>query len=85
MRSAWNGFQSPLAEGIQSFLAYKRALGQSFWTEEKTLRLLDTFLIRQKVYNIKDITQEVIEAFLASRHRSRPRSYNHLVSVVRLL
>jgi len=85
MRSAWNGFQSPLAEGIQSFLAYKRALGQSFWTEEKTLRLLDTFLIRQKVYSIKDITQEVIEAFLASRHRTRPRSYNHLVSVVRRL
>ncbi len=40
MRSAWNGFRSPLAEGIQHFLAYKRALGQSFWTEEKALRLL---------------------------------------------
>ena len=33
----------------------------------------------------KDITQEVIEAFLASRNRTRPRSYNHLVSVVRRL
>jgi len=85
MRPAWNGFRSPLAEGIQHFLAYKRALGQSFWTEEKALRLLDTFLVQQKVQSIEDITPEIIEAFLASRHRTRPRSYNHLVSVVRRL
>jgi integrase len=85
MRSAWNGFRSPLAEGIQCFLAYKRALGQSFLTEERALRLLDTFLVQQKVQSIEDITPEVIEAFLASRPRTRPRSYNHLISVLRRL
>jgi integrase len=85
MRSVWNSFRSPLAEGIQHFLAYKRALGQSFWTEEKALRLLDTFLVQQKVQSIEDITPEVIEAFLASRPRTRPRSYNHLISVLRRL
>jgi len=43
MRSRWNSFQSPLAEGIQHFLTYKRALGQRFHTEEMALRLLDAF------------------------------------------
>jgi site-specific recombinase XerD len=85
MKSAWNGFRSPLAEGIQHFLAYKRALGQSFWTEETALRLLDTFLVQQKVQSIEDITPEVVEAFVASRPRTRPRSYNHLISVLRRL
>jgi len=85
MRSAWNGFHSPLAEGIQAFLAYKRALGESFLTEEYALRALDAFLVQQQVHAIEDITAELIEAFLASRPRKRPRSYNHLVSVVRRL
>lgn len=85
MRSAWNGFYSPLAEGIEAFLAYKRALGQSFLTEEYALRALDAFLVQQQVYAIEDINAELIEAFLASRPRKRPRSYNHLVSVVRRL
>jgi integrase len=85
MRSAWNGFQSPLAEGIQAFLAYKRALGESFLTEEYALRALDAFLVQQQVHDIEAITAELIEAFLASRPRKRPRSYNHLISVVRRL
>jgi integrase/recombinase XerD len=85
MKSVWNGFRSPLAEGIQQFLANKRALGQSFWTEETALRLLDSFLVQQNVQSIEDITPEVIDAFLASRPRKRPRSYNHLISVLRRL
>lgn len=82
MRSRWNGFQSPLAEGIQNFLAYKRALGQSFLTEEYALRLLDAFLVQQKVQTIEGVTAELVDAFLASRPRKRPRSYNHLISVL---
>lgn len=82
MRSVWHGFQSPLAEGIQHFLAYKRALGQSFRTEENALRLLDAFLVQQKVQTIEEVTAEIVEAFLASRPRRRPRSYNHLISVL---
>lgn len=82
MRSGWNGFQSPLAEGIQDFLAYKRALGQSFRTEENALRLLDAFLVQQKVQTIEDVTAQLVDAFLASRPRERPRSYNHLIGVL---
>lgn len=85
MRTTWNGFQSPLAEGIQAFLSYKRALGESFLTEEYALRALDAFLVQQQVCAIDDITSELIEAFLVSRPRKRPRSYNHLISVVRRL
>jgi site-specific recombinase XerD len=82
MRPRWAGFQSPLANEIQQFLTHKRALGQSFWNEEKALRLFDTFLVLQKVQSIEEVTAEVVEAFLASRPRTRPRSYNHLISVL---
>jgi len=85
MKPTWNGYHSPLAEGIQAFLAYKRALGGSFVTEEYALRALDAFLVQQQVHAIEDISAELIEAFLASRPRKRPRSYNHLVSVVKRL
>jgi integrase len=46
---------------------------------------LDTFLVQQKVPNVGAVTQELVEAFLASRPRTRPRSYNHLVSVLERL
>ncbi len=82
MKPRWNGFHSPLANGIQQFLAHKRALGQSYGTEEKALRLFDAFLVQQKVQNVGEVTQELVDAFVASRPRSRPRSYNHLISVL---
>lgn len=85
MKLTWEGFHSPLAEGIQAFLAYKRALGASFLTEEYVLRALDAFLVQRQVYSTEDITPQLIEAFLTSRPRKRPRSYNHLISVVRRL
>jgi site-specific recombinase XerD len=85
MKSKWDGFQSPLATGIQQFLAHKRALGQSFWTEERALRLFDRFLVQQKVQSLGEVTPERVNAFLASRSRRRPRSYNHLISVLERL
>ena len=85
MRPTWDGFHSPLAEGIQAFLAYKRALGESFLTEEYALRALDAFLVQRQAHSTKDMTPQLIESFLASRPRKRPRSYNHLISVVRRL
>src|SRR4030065_2041908 len=75
MKPRWNGFHSPLANGIQQFLAHKRALGQSYGTEEKALRLFDAFLGQQKVQNVGEVTQELVAAFMASRPRSPPRSY----------
>ncbi|MEO7272697.1 MAG: tyrosine-type recombinase/integrase [Vicinamibacterales bacterium] len=78
MKSSWTGFQSPLAAGIDAFLAYKRALGCGFRVEELSLRLLDRFLVAHQITALGAITSDVVDAFLASRPRHAPRSYNHL-------
>jgi integrase len=85
MRAAWNGFHSPLAGHIEQYLATKRALGCKFASEERMLRLLDRFLVEQRTGSIDDISGECLEQFLASRERVNPRSYNHLLGVVRRL
>jgi len=82
MTTRWTGFQSPLAGGIQTFLAHKRALGCRFRGEEMNLRLLDRFLIEQHIATLEDISPAVIDAFLASRPRADPHSYNHLRGTV---
>ena len=85
MRRRWTDFQSPLADTIKAFLAHKRALGRSFRTEEAALRLFDRYLADQGIATIDAITPVLVEAFLASRPRTRPRSYNHLLGVPRRL
>ena len=78
MKSSWTGFQSPLASGIDAFLAHKRALGCLFRVEEMSLRLFDRFLRERQITTLGAISPEVVDAFLASRPRHAPRSYNHL-------
>ncbi len=78
-------FGSPLAEPIRCFIAHKRALNRRFDTEERALHLLDRHLVEHDVAESTGVTPAVIEAFLASRPRSRPRSYNHLLGVARRL
>lgn len=78
MKSTWTGFQSPLGSGIAAFLAHKRALGCLFRVEELSLRLIDRFLVEQGIASLVTITPDVVDAFLASRPRHAPRSYNHL-------
>jgi site-specific recombinase XerD len=85
MKPHWEGFRGPIAAGIERFLAHKRALGCRFRTEEKALCLLDRFLVERGVKAIDEIGPELIETFLASRPRARPRSYNHLLCTVRRL
>lgn len=85
MKSTWTGFRSPLADGIQRFVAHKRALGRRFDIEERTLRLFDRYIAAQPVENPTQVTTELIQAFLSSRPRKRPRSYNHLLCTVRRL
>ena len=75
----------PLADGIERFLAYKRALGRRFDTEEKQLRLFDRFLVRHAPARVEDITPELLAQFLTGRPRPRPRSYNQLLGVLRRL
>jgi site-specific recombinase XerD len=78
-------FKGIMAGEMADFLRHQRALGKRFVNEERGLRLFDQYLIGQKVETITKITPELVDAFLASRPRSRPRSYNHLLSVVRRL
>jgi integrase len=71
-------FQSFLGPDIAQFLAHKRSLGRRYDVEEKTLALLDVYLLNNKIGNLAEITPAVVDEFLLSRPRSRPRSYNHL-------
>ena len=77
------GFNSALAAEIRRYLTHKRALARRFHSEERELRLLDRFLVARSVKTIAEITPRILEDFLASRPRHRPRSYNHLLGVVR--
>ena len=79
------GLKSVLAGRIRQFLAHRRALGRRYDVEEKTLRLFDRYLVERKVKRPAQVTPDVVEAFLASRPRHRPRSYNHLLGTVRRL
>lgn len=85
MRPRATAFHSVLADGITRFLAHKRALGRRFRSEERELHLLDRFLDAQRVERVEQITAEHLTEFLASRPRRWPRSYNHLLGVVRRL
>lgn len=76
-------FHSILAKDIQTYLQYKRALGRKFDTEETALRLFDSFVTEHSVTNVVALKPALIEAFLASRPRTRSRSYNHLLGVIR--
>jgi site-specific recombinase XerD len=76
-------FRSFLAKDIQSYRDYKRATGRKFDTEEATLRLFDRFLSNSLVGDHAALTPPLIEAFLSSRPRNRPRSFNHLLGVIR--
>lgn len=78
-------FLSPLAEGMTHFVQHHRALGRRYESEVWSLRLLDRFLVEQNVASIAEITPAVIDAFLASRPRGRPRSFNALLGIVRHL
>ncbi len=74
---------SPLADGIRRFLATKRALGRKYLSEERELRLLDRFLVQQRIADLEHVTPGLLDTFLADRPRMRPRSFNHLLGVVR--
>jgi len=85
MRPRAPAFHSVLADSITRYLAHKRALGRRFRTEERELHLLDRFLDGRAVERVEQITAEHLAEFLTSRPRRWPRSYNHLLGVVRRL
>ena len=83
--SVTHQLRSALADPILRFVAHKQALGRSYDTEAGALRLFDRFLAEQNVLCLEQVTPDLIEAFMASRPRVRPRSYNHLLCTVRRL
>lgn len=85
MRPSDMQVQNELAAPIMRFLAHKRALGRGYDTEAGALRLFYRFLNERKVFSLEQVTPELVEAFMVSRPRHRPRSYNHLLGTVRRL
>jgi integrase len=67
---------------VERFLTNKRALGRKYLSEEAELRLLVTFAAEQGVTLLGELTSALLDDFLGSRPRSRPRSFNHLLGVV---
>ena len=70
---ARHGFASFIGPDIEHFIAHKRSAGRRFEVEEKTLRLLDDFLLERQVCALDAVTPALIDEFLASRPRSKPR------------
>jgi site-specific recombinase XerD len=73
---------SALAEPIRTFVEYKRALNRKYRPEAAALRLFDGYLCEHDATGWNSIDSVMIEDFLQSRPRSRPRSYNHLLGVL---
>lgn len=67
---------------VERFLTQRRALGRKYHSEESELRLLVRFLEQSGVTALDQVTAALLEDFFASRPRTRPRSFNHLVGVV---
>jgi len=71
-----------LAATVVGFLAHKRALGRTYRTEEATLRLLVRFCNQRGVTELGELSSALLDAFVASRPRTRARSFNHLVGIL---
>jgi hypothetical protein len=71
-------FQSFLGPEIERFLAHKRSLRRRYAVEETTLALLDAYLSKNKIGSLAEVTPALVDEFMLSRPRMRPRSYNHL-------
>lgn len=67
---------------VDQFLEHKRAHGRKYHSEQAELRLLIRFAADQSVTRLDELTPALLDEFLASRPRSRPRSFNHLLGVV---
>lgn len=71
-----------LAKPIRHFVDYKQALNRKYRSEAATLRLFDQYLSEHGLTGLEAINSILVERFLQSRPRTRPRSYNHLLGVL---
>ena len=74
--------RSALAEAIRHFVEYKRALNRKYRPEAAALRLFDEYLCEHAATGWNSVDSVLIESFLQSRPRFRPRGYNHLLGVI---
>lgn len=74
-----------VGSAVERFVAHKRALGRKYLSEEREFRLLVAFSHHHGIGRLDELTAVVLEQFLASRPRSTPRSFNHLLSALRCL
>jgi hypothetical protein len=74
-----------IEEVVGRFLAHKRALGRKYTSAQSELRLLVRFCGERDVVGIGQLTPVLLDAFLASRPRVRPKGFNHLLGVVSCL
>jgi hypothetical protein len=72
-----------VACAVERFVAHKRAHGRKYHSEARQLALLVRFAAGHDVSCLSELTPALLEDFLASRPRSHPRSFNHLLGVVR--
>ena len=70
---------------VERFLVHKRALGRKYLSEQAELRLLVAFAQDEGVVWLDELTPALLDDFLGSRPRSRPRSFNHLLGVIACL
>jgi integrase len=69
-------------DAVAGFLAHKRAIGRKYHSEEAELRLLVRFAHDRGVAQLDCLNPCLLDEFLGSRPRTRPRSFNHLLGVV---
>ncbi|HEY3261630.1 MAG TPA: tyrosine-type recombinase/integrase [Pseudonocardiaceae bacterium] len=67
---------------VGRFLDHKRALGRKYHSEEHELGLLLRFANEHRANRLDQLTPALLQDFLTSRPRPRPRSFNHLLGVV---
>lgn len=74
-----------IAGAVEQLIARKRAHGREYRSEARELALLVRFAAEHPADCLSELTPALLEDFLASRPMPRPRSFNHLLGVVRCL
>jgi len=74
-----------IAAAVKLFVQHKRAVGRKYKSEERELRLLVRYAEERGLSGLRQLTPAVLDDFLGSRPRSRPRSFNHLLGVLRCM